>query len=560
MKRQQAHRPTRLEAARERVTPLRPRLLLFCSGEFTTVLSDVGFGAGYFGGQAVYGGFDDPLLAPDGVRVWLAQGSHRLYAAAMPDYARAERELLQGRRRFHADGGQAHYTVSDEAWALTVTAAAKNGGERRQLTLRNISGSPRTVSLCAAVTPTFTGATVRYPDGIAIHGDTARLALWAAPAGADCLLTGGRRLRVRFRITLPPGAQWEGTFWLTGGEIPLNSTPPVRLLEPWLPPEAEQLGRRLLPQTATAAFIRAAEAAAAEPPAELPKTPYFHLGIPNERRLPVLREALRRIDRWTHEGIPTGLWITAPPSMQPQIARLCRRFPAVPHIVTEKELPLLRALSCGDIGERERRLRIAVPFAPLPLTALPGESLRRPRLSLPVPGVLPGSLQLVWQNGDRLFSLLGAHAGQTYALPAAGGEIALTVRQTAAPGSCRFTVSLLCRTRSPVNTALTLYAEPQLHTPQDRALTASLWEPESGTLQLIHPFAPQQPLWLSGGAGAIYTCERVAFLTAKHGNRVACPLPSPAAAVTRELPLLPGQETTAVFGIGWTEPPTGAFV
>ncbi len=550
----------RLEAARERVTPLRPRLLLFRSGEFTTVLSDVGFGAGYFGGQAVYGGFDDPLLAPDGVRIWLAQGSRRLSASAMPDYARAERELLQGKRRFHTDGGQADYTVSDEAWTLTVTAAAKNGGEQRKIRLQNISGTPRTVSLCAAVTPAFTGVTVRHPDGIAIHGETARLALWAAPAGADCLLTGGRRLRVRFRVTLPPGAQWEGVFWLTGGERPLNSPPPVRLLEPWLPPEAEQLGRRLLPQTATAAFIRAAEAAAAEPPAEPPKTPYFHLAIPDERRLPVLREALRRLDRWTHEGIPTGLWITAPPFMQPQIEQLCRRFPAVPHTVTEKELPLLRALSCGDIGRRERRLRIAVPFAPLPLTALPGESLRRLRLSLPVPGVLPGSLQLVWQSSDRLFSLLGAQAGRTYTLPAAQGEIVLTVRQTAAPGSCRFTVSLLCRTQTPLNTALTLYAEPQLHTPQDRALTASLWDPASGTLQLIHPFAPQQPLWLSGGAGAVYTCERAAFLAAKRGDRVPCPLPSPAAAVTRELPLLPGQETTAVFAIGWTEPPACAFV
>lgn len=305
MKKQNGGAPLRLEAARERVTPLRPRLSLLRSGRYTAVLSDGGFGAAFAGGRRLYGSLGGWAPAADGVRVWLAANGRRLYATAMPDYAGAEREYAQGRRRCRIDGGRAEYTVSGETLRLQMLVDADGGGERRQLRLQNAGEETLTVSVCAAVTPAFSGTTVRYPDGAAICGETTRLALWAAPAGAGCLLTGGRRLRVRWRLTLPPRAEWEGTFRLTGGERPADGKTPVRLLEPWLPPEGEQLADRLFPIHATAAFIRAAEAA--KPSAAPPDTPYFHLTISHERRLVVLKAALLRFDRWTRESIPTGL-------------------------------------------------------------------------------------------------------------------------------------------------------------------------------------------------------------------------------------------------------------
>ena len=524
-----------------------------------TVLTDAGFGMAFSDGRPVYGDLEDPLLAPDGVRVWLSVGGRRLYATAMPDYARAEQAFLQGERRGSIDGHTAVYTVTDGDWRFQMEADVYGGGERRRLRLYNTGLTMREAVVCAAVTPAFSERETVLPGGRLREGQNVRLALWAEPADVTCRLTGGARLRVRWRVVLPPGAHWEGTVYLTGGERPGGGNRRVRLLEPWLPPEPEQLVARLSAGKAAAYTCSAGEMTENSTAIQPPHTPYFHLAMSGERHLPVLRAGLSRLSRWKREGIPTGLWVICPPPLQAQVGEICRGYPSVPCTVTADEPPLWRALSCGYIGRGERRGRVAVPYTPLPVTAPPGESLRRVRLAPSFSGVRPGSWRLFLLGKNRLYSLLEAQRGKVYALPWADGAIRLTVRRQETADCCRFTVTLDNGTPHPLETALTLYTEPQLHTAQDRPLTGSSWDPADGTLCMTHPLVPGRRLWLSAGAGAEFDCDRAALFTGDWGGRRVCPLRFPGAGVTRRLRLAPSERADVAFEAGWAEPPPGTF-
>jgi len=528
--------PRGLLAAQHRVTPLSPRLCILRSGRWLTAVTDCGFGIATFDGRRMYGDTADPLRAPSGVKLWVAEpGRRRFYVTAMPDYAGAEREYMAGRRRVSLREEEAEFYARREELTLTVRVTAEDEGERRQVVLQNRGDRPREVALCAvaeAPSPALQLALSPLPEGV--------------------VFTGGARLRMRCPLLLPAGGEWRGELTLlTGGAQ--ASEPPPAVYEPELPPERVQLGARLYPLRTTGAFVAAVEETAAQPPeiAELPERPFIRLTLRSEQELARLQAYLTRLARWEREGIPTGLTVAAEPSLRWRGEAMTRAFPTVPvrFADVEREPAVFRALCFWD-GAKEGRLpaAVAVAYTPLTLRALSGGGVRRsPRLPA-MPGICPGSEWLLLKRDGVLYSLLHADREENYTLP---DGLRVTVKGKVTADSRRFEVVCTSRASRPETVSLAYYAEPRFTAdPVWDPLTLSHWEQETGVLHLTHPLCPGRAVTLTvlGGADS-FDCDRAAFWCGDWGGRRPCPLRFPGASVTRICRLPPRRQERVVFEV-----------
>lgn len=529
--------PRRLLAAQERVTPLAPHLCILRGGKRLTVLTDAGLGISTYDGKWLYGDTMDPLRAPSGVKIGMAEAGHRrFYVTAMPDFAAAERDYLAGRRRVRMEENEVWFYACRDGLELTQRVYMDGEEECRQLWVHNRSNHPREVMVCVSA---------EAPSSLL------RLRLLPLPEGAQ--FTGGARKRLRWPLLLPAGGRWEGTLRLVADTMEPIAPVTVRPSEPELPPESVQLCARLYPVRTTAAFVGAVEELAISADIQpLPPTePFVRLVLRDETRLSLLRAYLRRLSRWRREGIPTALTVAAPLKLWETVAAMAAAFPTVPvqQTTLEEEPALWRALCCWDAAKDSRLpAAVAVAFAPLPLRALSGGSLRRaPRLPTLV-GVCPGTEWLLLKRNGVLYSLLHGERGVRYTLP---DGLRVMVVGDATADRRRFEVRCVSRSSRPETLELAYYAEPCFtDVPAHRSLTLSRWEQEEGVLYLTHPLAPTRQLTLSvrGGADS-FDCDRAAFWCGEWGGRRPCPLRLPGASVTCVRRLPPQRKETVVFEV-----------
>lgn len=540
---------TGLVAAQNRATPLSPRLRVWRSEGYTTVLTNVGCGVAFAGGRRLYGDTADILRHPNGVKVWLKEvGKPRLYITAMPQYAQAEHRYMQGEQRCVLNDAGAVFSVCADGWEWEMRVVTENGGERRYFRLCNRRPYPREVRFCCALTPAFDGKDICDTLGVCREDECGFLRLAADKAADGLKATGGARLRLCWPLLLSANGVWEGGCTVTA----TVSTPPPVLSESLLPSEADVLCCRLFGRRAGGAFVQAVGECGPLPTPMRPDKPFVRLMVDTAEDMPRLRAWLQRLTRWQQEGLPTAAAVGVASEWMQDVQALTAAYGRVETAIATKgeEPPFWTLLAFWDETQRHRPSPLAVAFTPWPLYPLRGGNMAyRSDNTLPDGVIRPRSEWLVLRYGGRLWSL--RHAKRTpNGYKGRADDLSVTVQVEELPQGRRYRV-ILRTDKPPAKTVeVALYTEPVLaRDTRQSARLLSEWDAQNGRLTVMG--AEGNALWIQGAQAFGFTCDRAAFWMGEWQNYRALPLPFPAAAVAVRCKLRPRMRETAVLEWGW---------